>query len=478
MLRLAVALFFAATAAAPIPFATYLGGTGTDDCDGIATDSSGDLYLACHSDSADFPGIARRPPPVNRDSMDAIVVKVDGRTGRLLWATRIGGSAWDALGDLAIAPDHSVYALGSTRSTDFPTTPDAVQRRFAGPDRDVCLVRLDPAGKLVYSTLLGSSQNDESDALVLAPDGTVFIGGVTFSSSDFPGVRRGELGPRGKQDAFISRLHPGDPHSLETVILGGSSVDRITGLALDRSGNLFASGYTSSPDFPVKNALQPKLAGQMNTFVARFRAAGLSLTFATYLGGSKIDGASSIAIDRDGNPIVTGVTSSDDFPSTPSAFQPHRRGPIDAFLTKLDRDGARILWSTYYGGSKPNSDQFLSGSMQVDDAGRVWLSGMTASTDLPTRTPVQPANAGGDFDGFLAAFSNDGARLCYATYLGGSAHEILEAVAIAKDRVYATGITASVNIPVSLNATQPKYGGGPYDAVIFGIGLPPISSCR
>jgi hypothetical protein len=92
-------------------------------------------------------------------------------------------------------------------------------------------------------------------------------------------------------------------------------------------------------------------------------------------------------------------------------------------------DGRRVLWSTYYGGTKSNSGQFLGGSLAVDEAGRVWLTGMTASTDLPLHNAFQSTFGGGDFDGFLAALSSDGSRLCYGSYLGGAAHDILEGLA-------------------------------------------------
>jgi len=139
-MRLAVGIclvFLAAAAANPQKTAmvAYLGGSGTDDCDGIALDSAGDIYLGCHSDSPDFPHLPLKAAPQSGGSMDAVVVKIEARTGRLVWATRTGGSAWDAAGDLSVARDGSIFVLGSTRSADFPTTPDAVQRRFGGPDR-------------------------------------------------------------------------------------------------------------------------------------------------------------------------------------------------------------------------------------------------------------------------------------------------------------------------------------------------------
>lgn len=85
-----------------------------------------------------------------------------------------------------------------------------------------------------------------------------------------------------------------------------------------------------------------------------------------------------------------------------------------------------MLWSTFYGGSKANSDQFLGGSLGIDESGRIWVTGMTNSPDLPTRNASQPAYRGGDFDGFLTALAFDGSKLCYGSYFGGNGHDTLE----------------------------------------------------
>ncbi len=339
------------------------------------------------------------------------------------------------------------------------------------------LLKLDAGGKTVYSTFLGGTKNDEPTSMAVAEDGMVYVGGVTMSS-DFPGTRVGQFGPGGSPDGFVARLRPGDPKSLQTVLIGGTGREQVTGVALDKSGNLFVAGFTTSSDFPVKNGSQPRLGGQVDAFLAKLRISDWKLLFSTYLGGSKMDAAYGLSLDSSGNPIVSGVTESGDFPSTESAFQPRLRGSVDAFVTKLSADGSRVLWSTYYGGSKANSDQFLGGSLVVDETGRVWFTGMTNSLDLPTRNPSHAAYGGGDFDGFLAALSSDGARLCYGSYIGGNGHDTLEGLAVVGSRIYASGITSSANLQQRHSQIQRGYGGGPYDAVIIGLSAPADPSCR
>lgn len=111
----------------------YLRGSGTDDCDGITLDRAGDIYLGCHSDSPDFPHLSAKAPPTSNAPMDAMVVKIDGRTGTIVWATRTGGSDWDAAGDLEVAKDGSVYVLGQAHRSIFQPPP--MPSRVSSPGR-------------------------------------------------------------------------------------------------------------------------------------------------------------------------------------------------------------------------------------------------------------------------------------------------------------------------------------------------------
>ena len=229
----------------------------------------------------------------------------------------------------------------------------------------------------------------------------------------------------------------------------------------------------------MKNAVQAHFGGGLiDAFLMKLRLSDWSLVFSTYLGGSKIDGADEVAVDGSGNPVVKGLTESADFPATKSAFQPRLRGSVDAFITKFSADGGRVLWSSFYGGSKANSDQFLGGSLQIDETGHVWFTGMTNSTDLPLRNPIQGTYGGGDFDGFLAALSADGARLCYGSYFGGNGHDTLEGLTVENGKLYASGITSSNNLRQVHTQIQRGYGGGPYDALVIGLNVPGDGACR
>ncbi len=140
------------------------------------------------------------------------------------------------------------------------------------------------------------------------------------------------------------------------------------------------------------------------------------LAWSTYLGGLGADVPEDVAVDREGYPYVAGVTNSTDFPVTPGA--PDRFPEFsEAFVTKLQRDGSGIVWSTFLGGSDFYPD--AAEAVAVDRHGAVYVGGHTYSNDFPV-TPGALDSQGNDFlgDGFVTKLSSDGSRLEYSTHFG------------------------------------------------------------
>lgn len=450
---------------------------GVADCDGIAA-WHGDAFLACHSPEARLP-ITVQGSGTASNPMSAYVLRLNPKTGKLVYAVRIGGAGVTPAFRIKVDEHGFAYITGLTGAHDFPTTPDAVQRRFAGGDSDAFLVKLNPRGQVVYATLLGGSGVDQGNGLELDGQGGVFIGGTT-ASNDFPG----QSGSRsaGHGDAFVSYLRPGDRLSLRTAVFGGAEEEKLTGLAADGRGGLFAVGYTKSKDFPAINPIQADLRGVSDLFLTRLRVRDLALVFSTFLGGSGDDSGWGIAVDRMGDPIVAGITGSTDLPTAGNAFQPSARGGLDAFVAKLEGPGYRTLRLTYFGGTKDDSAGYDGDDIKLDSAGNIWLAGLTTSPDLPTRSAAQRVYGGGEGDGFLAAFSPDLTRLCYATYWGGSDRDFFEGLDLSNDHdLFVTGLTFSRDWPTRPRAAQPamsdiRVGGRIVNATVFT--LRPFRPCR
>jgi len=208
------------TACAPpqppqLQWSSALGGASVDDCDDIVVDGAKFIFLACHSDSNDFPASQRAGSDVN-GGMDAYVVKVDASAGRIVWTARMGGSNYDGAFRIHSDGAGGVWVVGYTGSRDFPATATAVQRRFGGGDGDGFLARVDANGDLRYSSYLGGTGSDQLIDLVSdRQDGSVHVIGMT-SSTDLPRARNFNLG---KEEAFLASFDPTRPEGLRVQYL-------------------------------------------------------------------------------------------------------------------------------------------------------------------------------------------------------------------------------------------------------------------
>lgn len=451
MLRWAITLCcvtLATPMAGALPDVTWSTYLGVADCDDAAL-WQGDLFLACHSPASLLP--VSVSGSVDRDGiMAAYLLRLDVERGQVVYATRVGADAFTAALRIKIDEQGFAYVTGLTKGSEFPVTENAVQPRFGGGPSDAFLVSLSPRGQLSYATFLGGEGDDVGNALALDGQGGVFVAGTTNSGS-LPG--RSNTG-RESADAFIAFLRPSNASSLNSVAFGGSAEEKLSGVAVDGRGGVFAVGYTKSHDFPVLNPVQPVLRGTSDVFVTRLSVPSLTIAYSTYLGGSGDDSGWGVAIDGAGAPVVAGITDSTDLATSRDAFQRTAPGGLNAFVARLDGSEYDSVQLTYFGGSRDDSSGFDGSDIAVDASGRVWLVGFTSSSDLPVRDALQE-DYGGETDGFVAAFSPDLSQLEFSTYRGGSKRDVLEGLDVdSGGRVAVTGLTFSDDLPMPGPAIQ------------------------
>ena len=212
-------------------------------------------------------------------------------------------------------------------------------------------------------------------------------------------------------------------------------------------------------NFPTKaGAFDKRLGGEIDVFVTKLNAAGSTLVYSTFLGGSDSDQDGRIAIDAAGSAYVSGSTSSRNFPTTASAFDRRYNGERDAFVTKLNAAGSNLVYSTYLGGSFVDDGNAIA----VDGAGSAYVTGSTSSENFPTTAGAFDRGLDGG-DAFVTKLSPNGSALAYSTYLGGREED--EGAGLAVDgagRAYLTGWTASGNFPTTASAFDRSYNGGGY----------------
>jgi photosystem II stability/assembly factor-like uncharacterized protein len=399
------------------------------------------------------------------------------------YSTYFGGRGNDASQAVAVDSQGFIYLTGRTGNVDvndFPTV-NALQPDFHA-FHTAFITKLTPDGSaVVYSTYFGGSFADEGRGIAVDRHARVYVVGTT-NSEDFPLVNPVQTTCGGFSDAFVAKLNAsGSALEYSTCLGGQSNAEEGFGIALDDDGNAYVTGYTRSSEFPTKHALQRRHAGQRgeyDAFLSVIRPEGSDFVYSTFLGGTSADEGRGIALDDERNVYLTGRTRSTDFPVR-NAFQAALRGETDAFVTKIDRKGQQIVYSTYLGGEVGLSDDGIPLSrggdelglaIAVDAGGNATVTGRTNSTDLPTLNAAQAQLGGpqhpslGNFttDAFVARFDATGVA-SYVTYAGGNSNDEPTAIALdAKGVAWITGTTESADFP-SVRARQPIFG----DALVF-----------
>lgn len=451
-----------------LQYATFLGGSSDDYATAIAVDASGNTYITGTTQSPDFPttsGAFDRTGAAS-NSLEAFVTKLNPTGSALVYSTFLGGSNFEWGRGLAIDASGNVYVAGQTKSSDFPTTGGAFDRTFnvdtcprCGIDQyDAFVTKLNASGSaLVYSTFLGGFDLDDALGIAVDATGNAYVVGET-GSTNFPTTSGAFSRTKsGEFDAFLAKLNASGSALVFSTYLGGDLVDYAVRVAVDGAGSAYVVGTTRSTTFPTTaGAFDTTPNGQFDVFVTKFNPAGSALAYSTLLGGASSDGPGDVVVDGTGAAIVTGGTSSADFPTTAGAYQTVLRGSGDAFVTKLNATGSALVYSTLFGGSDFDSASGLA----VDSAGNTYIAGGTSSTDLPVTAGAVQATLSGGGDAMVASLDATGATVRYATYLGGTNSD--GASSLARDSsgaLYVAGRTLSSDFPTTAGAFDRIFNG-------------------
>lgn len=302
--------------------------------------------------------------------------------------------------------------------------------------------------QLRYSTFFASTTI--VNAMVLDDAGNVYVTGYT-DSLDFP-TTPGAY-DEGHHDGFVSVLDPTLSDLRYSTSLGGVAY----AIALDDAGNVYVTGYTSSDDFPTTpGAYDETYNGEgeyvSDVFVSVLDPTLSNLRYSTFLGGSRSDWGSAIAVDGEGNVHLTGISSSDDFPTTVGAYQERRYGAVDGFVSVLDPTLSTLSYSTLLGGS--SDDQAYA--IALDRGGNVYVVGQTWSRGFPTTAEAYDRTHDGWSDAFVSVLDPTLSSLQYSTFLGEAINDRASGIALASGgNVYVTG---SGRVPTTPGAYDGRGG--------------------
>ncbi|MEG4995347.1 SBBP repeat-containing protein, partial [Microcoleus sp. B4-C5] len=354
-----------------------------DWASGITTDSSGNLYIAGRTDGSLAGG--------NAGSSDAFVAKYDS-WGNQLWIRQSGTWANDVARSVATDAAGNVYVAGLTEGS--------LDGNLSAGGTDIFVTKYNNAGTKVWTRQLGStasegsiSEAERNVAISVDSTGNIYVSGTT------EGSLQGNTNAGGK-DAFVAKYDTWGTR-LWTRQLGTSGEDRSMGVAVDTSGNVHISGWTTG-------ALDGKTnSGGTDAFVTKYDSSGNKL-LTTLLGTTVTDASRDVAIDRNGNVYITGWTD--------GSLNGAGAGSHDSFVTK-------------YAPLQPNRAPVVSASNQIVNVNQSMSP--TFSVRDPDGNPISTYyfadNNSSSTSGYFtlngvrqnSAFALDASQLSNVRFVGG-----------------------------------------------------------
>lgn len=422
---------------ADLDWATYCGGDDEDEAFSVATDASGNVYIAGTTRSTTAIATPGSHQPAYTNGRDAFLVKFNGN-GVRQWGTYYGGTGNDYGMGVATDAAGNVYLVGYTSSITSMATAGAHQAVLGGGS-DAFIAKFSPAGVRLWASYYGGSADDFGYSVACDAAGNALLAGVTSSTAGIATAGAFDNTFNGASDHFVVKFNAAGVRQWGTYH-GGAGAELEAAVSTDAAGNVLLAGQTASAaGIATAGAAQAAIGGVEDGYVAKFSPAGARL-WATYCGGLDVEEQVSVACDGAGNVFLSGTTGSDNGIAFLAAHQAARAGSKDGFLQKYGPAGNR-LWGTYLGGG--DGDEALD--VATDAAGNAYVTGHTDSPDL-IATPFAYATAlnGVDPDAFLMKFRPDGTRE-WGTYYGGELTEDCYTVAVdPAGSIFIAGATESL----------------------------------
>ena len=406
-------------------WSTLIGGPNYDRAYGVELDSQGNVCVTGRSGPG-FPTTAGAFQTTYRGyysgnaygDQNSFLLKLKPDGSGLLWSSYCGIHAGNR--DLAVDGNGDIYVYTSSYNGAGLTNPaswftNAFQPAPVGgaSGNDICVLKLKGDGsQVLWGTYLGGSGTESGKGSIRVDSSGRPIVLTNTNSTNIPLANAHQATFRGVNDFYLAKLAADGSSLVFATYFGGSDADwcETHHLELDGAQNIFISGITHSPDFPVTAGAYQTSFGGVNGrkyfhatgdgYAAKFTPGG-QLIASTYLGGRYGDGAQGMGVDAQGNVYVTGGTVSDNYPLTSDAYQTTFRGVEDFMVSKLSADLSQLLFSTYLGSTAQDEGR----TAWADANGTFYVAGQTAGGNWPTLNAMQPSYGGGSGDNVVAKFT-------------------------------------------------------------------------
>lgn len=470
---------------AGLDYSTFVGTSSLEAAEAITVDDQGRAYVIAQTNAISiFPGMDESNAS---HVVNIAVFRLDPTASTLeydiLFNPIITTGSEDYGQDITIDSTGSAYIVGTTSKENLCTFFGIVpgyDPTYNGGSFDAFVMKIKPDGSgLDYCTFLGGGDWDEAYNIALDDDNNAYLVGSTWSD-DFP-VTAGAYDRtiNGARDIFVAKLSADGTNLEYATYMGGTGQESARALALDSQNNAYVTGWTTSDDLPTPAPVwDDTFEGLVDSFVFKLNNDGSDLLFNSYLGGMDEDRGEDIILDDQGNLLLTGMTRSPDFPTTPGAMDTTWGGGqcsifncADGFVARLNPTATVLDFATYIGGD--NED--LAYQLSLSQDGGAFVVGESISDNgFPTTSTGYDPTPNGEGDAFLLLLNSAGSALDYGTYLGAT--DVDRGLALWTDggnTVYLAGSTLSSDFPTTPGAYDTTINGD-FDVFVSKLILPDV----
>ncbi|HEY5824850.1 MAG TPA: PKD domain-containing protein, partial [Cyclobacteriaceae bacterium] len=442
-------------------FSTYSGSTADNWGSTATPGENGNLYSAGVTNrfvgdrfSGDFPVTSGAFQTTYGGLYDVGLLKYDSTGQHLLYASYLGGSDNESAHSLVMNANQELIILGTTGSSDFPTSTNAFSKIFKGGRPEVNVVNYDfgtdlfvariskDGSQLISSTYLGGSANDGLNPtrgilaanygdelrgdVITDAQGNIYISSVT-SSGDFPVVNGfNTIYKGGDTDALLLKLDPSLTSVLWGSFLGGVASDASHTIKFDKINDLYVGGGTASPDFPITaGTYQSVFGGSVDGWIAKIANDGSAVMASTFTGTAAFNQVYFLDLNKDDEVYVYGQTVGA-FPVTSGAYHNANSGQ---FVQKFNPALNQLIFSTVFGSGRGIPD-ISPTAFIVNDCNNIFMTGWGGivnqfegywnnnTVGMPlTDDAFQKTTSGSDF--YFMVLTDDAKEFLYGTYMGG-----------------------------------------------------------
>ncbi len=453
-----------------INYSTYFGGTNRDFPRDMIIDDFGNVFIIGETDSAFFPTSEESYDKTYNGNRDIFLLKFDSNTQEMVFFTYIGGSNFDSAVKFSLNDSNEIFIGGITTSSDFPVTPDAYCSNIhpgehIEPESEICLMKIGQNGsKLLFSTYFGGRGMDIITGIEVTNNDVLIFSGST-DSDDFPittdAFQKNKINYPipDTTDIFIVKFNLKDMLLDYSTFIGGSGSEGAECMEYDKKTEMvFIGGHTQSEDFNVTNSsFQSTINSYQDGFLLAFNISSKNLTYSTFFGGSGYDYFTDLYIDERGFVDACGKTRSPDLFVTNGSYDTDFSGLYDGFFLRFNSMNNTFVYCSYMGGSSSEEIRSIS----RDNDGFIYIGGTVSHSNIEMDKGTFDWIAEGEHEGFYMKFDENGSKLIYSTYIGGTENDGVTKVIYDEKNQESIilGHTDSPDFPMNNNSLNNNYYG-------------------